>query len=373
MSHPVTRIYESRAHAAAATAELAESGFAADTYYTVEHPGGEKPEAAAAIVADLTERGVAKALATAYAAEIVQGGALVTVLPAFGFALTAEHILDSHSPIGPSAGAAAPVKLREYDETHPLSSALGLPTTYGDATPLSRFWNLPVLIDPALVSTEGLRLPMLSAKAYIFDQWKMLSGDATPLSTALGWGVKAKTVFYAEFFPLLTSARDFMIPPKLIDSTKSFFSAFPALTDKTYVFASSAKLSDKVSPLSEALSWPMATSFKQVFSGIPTILQSQVSIPTLLDSGRKFMTAIPLLSAKQTVMDMWPMLTAKVSPLSEKFNWPMLSEKISPLSEALRMPILSAKQHVTAGFPMLIKSGTTVSGMVGMPTIVREL
>lgn len=356
MTQPIVRIYESRAHAAAAVAELTEAGLPEDQCYIVPHPGGDRDAAAAAMVDTLVGKMVARARATTWAAETVQGGAILSVLAPFGFAATVESILDSHAPTGPAGYDAPPTPLWGWDESAVFSSGFfGLAVKYDNPTPISRWLNVPVLVDQAKVSTARFGWPMLSKHAHMIREWAMLSPNPAPLSSRMGWKVKASVTYWMDVLPLLTRKTEFMSPRKLIDGTKPFLSGFPMLAEKPFTLGNWPMLTAKLAPLSEAFQMPLLSS-KQIFlSDLPLLLKTRETFPALINGSRKLTT-------------FWPMLTKR--PMVFGF-WPALSNNLAPLSSKLSLPLLSAKTTMMNFMPMLAKEGTTLSGAVKLPLLMK--
>ncbi len=355
MTQLITRIYESRQNAEAAAAELQEAGFAADQVLFVPHPGGERDEASAAMVESMVVNNVYKPLAVAYAGEVVQGGAIVAVFAPFGTAGEAERILGEHGPVGPAGFDTVTSGLWGWDETAPFSSGFyGWAVKYDDPTPFSKFWNIPVLVDPAKVTTARW-WPLLAKNAMTLGRYEQLWNNPTPLSTKMGWSLKTAGQYFMDFLPLLTSVKEFMNPPKLTDSTKKFTATFGLLSEKPFTFAGWPMLSAKIAPLSDALNLPLLTAKEIVITAVPLLVSTTETFPSIIDGSKKVTAMFPLLAQKETILGMWPMLTAKVAPLSS----------------ALSLPLLTAKEIVLTAFPVLAKDGYSLSAAFGIPLLFK--
>ena len=152
--------------------------------------------------------------AAGFIAELPEGATTLRVDPPFGRAAEAEAIMES---FGPEPVAAAPavakpvasVAVAATDAT-PLSNALGMSvltpfktsvTLSPDPTPLSTKLGWKVLSsdkpkaelkpDWTLSGVLGWKL-LASATASEVPQRKVLSDDATPLSSAIGWPLLSK-------------------------------------------------------------------------------------------------------------------------------------------------------------------------------------
>ncbi len=356
MTQTITRIYESRQHAEAAATELQEAGFSADQVLMVPHPGGDRDEASAAMTDTLVAAKVYKPLAVACAAEVVQGGALVTVFAPFGTAAEAERIMLEHNPVGPAGFDTVSTGLWQWDESAVFSSGFyGMPVKYDEATPFSKFWNLPVLIDPAKVTTAKW-WPLLAKNAMTLGRYEQIWHNPAPLSTKLGWPVKTVSQFFMDALPLLTNIKQFMSPPKLANSSWKLTSGYPMLIESQFVLKAWPMLTAKLAPLSDWLQLPLLTAQEFMITAWPLLLSTRESFPSIIEGSKKLTAGLyPLLAEKETVLGMWPMLTAK----------------IAPLSDALNLPLLTAKEVVLTFWPVLAKEGYSLSAALGIPLLFK--
>ncbi len=372
MTQTIARIYESSEHAAHAAKDLLAAGVAEANIHLLRHPGGSKDEAVAAMTAALLERNVLRANAVSYANEVVQGGGILTVYAPFGTAKRALRVMDSHNPTGPAGFDTVSSGLPGWNEKLPLSSALfHWPLLYQNATPFASFWNVPTLIDNAAGLSTRFGWKLLSDKAYTFANWTMLSDKATPLSDSLSWKTLSARQFTTGFMPLLTSIKEFMNPPSLIDARKWATDVFPLLTSKQTILDMWPTLSAKVSPLSSAMAWPLLTDRKQMFASWPQLIHTDTLFPSLISSTTAITGRWKLLTKTRFFSGSDIILSSDPTPLSSKLSWPVLSKAIAPLSEALAWPILSAKQVTLSTLPTIVNHPSPLSHVFAWPTLLK--
>lgn len=139
--------------------------------------------------------------------------------------------------------------------------------------------------------------------------------------------------------------------PVLIDAAKFTTEGWAKLlSDKTYIFASSAQLSDKIAPLSAAFNWKLLSDKPFVFDWLPMLTDMKILMnpPKLIDSSKHFTAG-------------WGMLTQ--NPVILK-NWALLSDKIAPLSEMMGWKLLTAKQYIFSTWPMLSKTTNSFPSLI---------
>ena len=191
MSTTITRIYAAREQADAAVSKLRALGIYLEEMNVVS---GSQP--AGSLAAAIGKGGVEAADASAWAAQLAQGGTLLTANARFTLAGKAIKAMDSCGPV-----VAGNVKGEQFNslrvDATPLSSFLGLPLLSNNRTPFAAFWNLPQLSRSRtpLSSLFGLPQPrgantvtpvtLIRSKSTLFGL-PALTNNRTPLSTLLG-------------------------------------------------------------------------------------------------------------------------------------------------------------------------------------------
>jgi hypothetical protein len=171
---------------------------------------------AKALTATLMTDGLTEVAAAYLASAIKAGRAYVGVRAGWGNGRRITEILRAHGALSIDSNTPAGEETPTVPNTFPLSAALNWTLLSDDATPLSRYWNLPLLANDFSLSAKfglsttgngktplssalGLKLltdtptPLSSAFGL-----KVLSDSATPLSTAFKWPVLSTRNF---FFP----------------------------------------------------------------------------------------------------------------------------------------------------------------------------
>lgn len=248
MTQTVSRIYQARENANAATAALEQAGFDPGAIHVVEpNVVGSAAASDEQIATRVRQSGVAASHADLFADAIKAGGTLVSIQAQFGTAATATRILEQHGPTStglPEQGHhdAAPEPAAPFSSAcgmtvlvhnpTPLSSLLGLAVLSTSAprrrsddelvdnpAPFSKIVAAPVLTDrPAMLSSSTgmpvlldksaplsalLHVPILTKSSATTGQvlpdkpspfssalgLKLLSNDPAPLSRLLGWRV----------------------------------------------------------------------------------------------------------------------------------------------------------------------------------------
>jgi hypothetical protein len=155
MIETIARLYDSHEKALAAGQALVDAGFAGEQIALLS-ARGLPPDTSAGLDDAIRQAGIFGREAAACAGHIKRGAALLSVQAGFGSAGSAMRILNGFGPIS----------LHQADPEPPAR-----PVPSYDATPLSRIFNLPVLIDspsrPIDVAidvaplSQALRLPLL--------------------------------------------------------------------------------------------------------------------------------------------------------------------------------------------------------------------
>ncbi len=184
MSHEITRMYPSAAKATAAADELREEGFA-DVFVVTPPTANDVP--VSAIAAQIAQGRVLLADARIYAKGVSEGGSLVTVHAPFGTGVLATNILESKGPI--ASGMPEPAPAQIWDEAAPLSSALYMPVTLDDPTPMSKVMGVAALTSSDCSLSGLLGLPLLKS-SNMGDRGRLgisyLMDNPAPLSSLLG-------------------------------------------------------------------------------------------------------------------------------------------------------------------------------------------
>jgi hypothetical protein len=372
VTQTIARIYESSQHAAQAAKDLLSMGVPETAIHLLPNPGGSKTEAVAAMTDALLARHVLRANAVSYANEVVQGGAILSVYAPFGTAKRVLRVMDSHNPTGPAGFDLVSSGLPAWNERLPFSSAFfNWPVLYQNPTPFASFWHVPTLIDNATSLSGRFGWKLLSDKAYTFANWKMLSDKATPLSDTLSWKTLSANQFTTGFLPLLTSIKEFMNPPALIDAKKWATDVFPLLTSKQTILDMWPTLSAKIAPLSSAMSWPLLTERKQMFASWPQLIHTDTLFPSLISGTTAITGRWKLLTKTRFFTGTDITLSSDPAPLSSKLSWPVLSKAIAPLSEALAWPVLSARQVTISTLPTIVNHPSPLSHVFACPTLLN--
>lgn len=186
MTTMISRLYASRRRVEAALGELRHAG-----YRDVHRFGagdGEAPGDRAADIEAMRAIGMPRATAESFADRLASGNALVVVFAPFGKALEATRILDAHEPI--DGGVAAPAaSVSAPGDATPLSSALGLPVLAKTQLPFEGTFGIPSITGPGWFATGGLGFGRANPAPFSSALgMPVLSKGATPLSSMLGMG-----------------------------------------------------------------------------------------------------------------------------------------------------------------------------------------
>jgi hypothetical protein len=165
-------VYSDETAASGVVKQLKEAGY---NFFVVS---GRDPDGSTrskeAVIADLTDQRLDRAVAEAYEVELAKGGTLVGVQPMFGNASKAAKILDSVASVDTGIE-------REH--------ATNVVDWSADPTPVSNVFGWPILVDHDASLSEALRLPPLLAESGSFFSWfgfRLLSDDVAPVSKLLG-------------------------------------------------------------------------------------------------------------------------------------------------------------------------------------------
>ena len=204
MTQTVSCIYEARADADAAAAELLETGFPDHDIFVIAAGQLSDEELHAA----MGDAGLRDQHAEFYADALRNGATLVAVPAQFGCAGLVDRILQKHGPIAtglPEQG----YEQRPRDPAAPLSSRWGWPVLLDDTAPFSTWLGIRALTtdppvrrrlaklvrNPAPFS-RALNAPVLSHKPTILSSkygWRLLWEIPAPLSSRFGWPVLSKS------------------------------------------------------------------------------------------------------------------------------------------------------------------------------------
>jgi hypothetical protein len=186
MTTMISRMYASRRRVEMAVAELANAG-----YRDVHRFGtgeGEAPPDRPAEVQGLRAIGLPQSTAEALADRLMSGNALVVVFAPFGKALAAQRILDSHEPVDGGVTAPAAMSAAASDAT-PLSSALGLPVLAKTQLPIQATFGMPSLTGGGWFATGAFGFGRANPAPFSSALgMPLLSKGATPLSSMIGMG-----------------------------------------------------------------------------------------------------------------------------------------------------------------------------------------
>lgn len=243
MTQTVSCIYDARADADAAAAELLKTGFPEDEIFVVAAGEASDEELHAAI----EEAGLRDQHAEFYSEALRNGATLVAVPAQFGCAGLVNRILQKHGPIAtglPEQG----YEQRPRDPAAPLSSAWGWPVLLDDTAPFSTWLGLRALTtDPPVRKrraklvrnpapfSRAINAPVLSDKPTILSSkygWRVLWDNPAPLSSRFGWPVLSK------------SQKPGPLAPKLLDDPAPFSGLL-----------SMKQLSSDPAPFSRLLGW----------------------------------------------------------------------------------------------------------------------
>ena len=293
MSTIITRMYETYGDALSAVNDLKKNRIEdGDIELFSKAPNEEAvpSESAAAdggMVAAITKIGVPASDAQAFAALVSQNHSLVVVQAPMGIAKKATTILDRNSPM---AGA---VNRKEYyrsasEPGAPLSSMFGWPVLITDATPFSRFWNMPA-ISRATSSplSSWLGIPTIWSGRVGDRGWfgmpKLISKDAT-FSSLYNLPFKTKSQ---------SPLSEFLNMPQLSKTAAPFseFFSIPSLVNEkgwNKTIFGWAKLTSSSASLSKVLGVPEIGKSGTIFpsDGVSS-LSKKGTIAAMLGFGRK--------------------------------------------------------------------------------------
>ena len=163
MSTTITRIYDTYGNAMSAMAELKKNGFGdarVALFSNASNSGAAPGSSGEGMGAALAAMGIPASDAKTYSDFVASGKSIVVSKPVFGAGARAVAIMDSHGPtqglVAKSSYTAAP-----QSPGTPLSSALGLPVLWPDATPFASFWKMPTLMKSGPVFSNWLTFPTL--------------------------------------------------------------------------------------------------------------------------------------------------------------------------------------------------------------------
>lgn len=184
MTTMISRFYASRRRAEAAAGELRNAGFR-DVHRFGAAEGETAPDREGEIAA-LRAIGITRAMAETFADRMAAGNELVIVFAPFGKARLATTILDRHEPVGEAVAAPAPSAPMRQDAT-PLSTALGLSVLAKTKLPFESTFGIPSLTRPGWFATGGLGFGKANPAPFSSALGlPLLARGATPLSSMLG-------------------------------------------------------------------------------------------------------------------------------------------------------------------------------------------
>lgn len=185
MSEVIVRMYPSESAARGAASKLREYGYPNDWTFVVPPPGpGVPPEL---VDTQIIAAHVLKRRAAVYAEGVRAGKTLVVVHAPFGRAVLAMDLLDQFGPVDTGL-AIAPEPGPTWDESAPLSSALGIPTLLrGSPTPLSSLFGMGTKVEGR--SLFGFFFGELASHRFSLSSllgMPMLTRNPAPLSSLVG-------------------------------------------------------------------------------------------------------------------------------------------------------------------------------------------
>jgi hypothetical protein len=184
MTTMISRLYVSRRRVEAALGELRNAGYR-DVHRFGAGDGQAPPDRAAEVEA-MRGIGLSRAQAEAFADRLASGHALIVVFAPFGKAQKATRILDQHEPVDGGIEAPATTALMPGDAT-PLSTALGLPVLAKTRLPFESTFGIPSLTGPGWFMTGGLGFGRANPAPFSSALgMPLLTKAAAPLSSMLG-------------------------------------------------------------------------------------------------------------------------------------------------------------------------------------------
>lgn len=200
MTQTIVRMYATKEAATGAVKALTDDGFSLYDIHTVFPPEGDTSEeqVAAAIGRGHVDRGPARV----YARGVMQGGSLVVVNAPFGTARDAIGHLKGFDPIDSGVAEPETVRLPEWDDAAPFSSAMMWPVLSKKATPFSDALGVPVLTAGRHSMSESLGWPEVTSNPAPLSSavgLPVLAGSAAPFSGATGLPTRsAKAAPFSE-------------------------------------------------------------------------------------------------------------------------------------------------------------------------------
>jgi hypothetical protein len=186
MTTMISRLYASRRRVEAALGELRNAGYR-DVHRFGAGEGGAAPDREGEIAA-MRAIGLPRATAEGFADKLAAGNELVVVFAPFGRAQQATRILDSQEPVGEGVTAPATSASMPSDAT-PLSSALGLAVLAKTQLPFESTFGIPSITGPGWFATGGLGFGRANPAPFSSALgMPLLSKGATPLSSMIGMG-----------------------------------------------------------------------------------------------------------------------------------------------------------------------------------------
>jgi len=157
-------------------------------YRDVHRFGGDPETDPSAEVAAMRALGLSASVAAQNAEKLASGHVLVVVFAPFGKALRATQILDQYGPVARSEAAAAPTAPSlGRDDATPLSTALGLPVLARTRHPFESTFGISSLTSPGWFATGafGFGRPNPAPFSSLLGL-PLLAQGATPLSSLFG-------------------------------------------------------------------------------------------------------------------------------------------------------------------------------------------
>jgi hypothetical protein len=174
-------MFNSAADAATAAADLRQAGFRNGDIEIVSQTDGYVS------TTTLRRKEVAAERADEYAEAVRQGAVLVLVSPPMGTAGLAEEVLSRRYP-DDTVPARTYHEGPRYDESVPLSSALGIPVLLSDKAAFSRVLGIPELSRQDFYLSRLFGLPLLTRGPAFLSRLlglRLLSHNPAPLSSLL--------------------------------------------------------------------------------------------------------------------------------------------------------------------------------------------
>ena len=144
MANLIIRLFSDAASAESAIKELKAHGFGDKDIFVVGPKAGANEAAIATVIAS---HKILKADAAVVAKSVAKGAVMVGVRAIFGAGAKTLTLLERHGAM--PSGLEPPEEDGNvyWDDEAPLSSAIHVPPLLNDASPFSRFWNIPTLVN----------------------------------------------------------------------------------------------------------------------------------------------------------------------------------------------------------------------------------